>query len=600
MKRIINIIMMLAAAATFASCSGNVDPADLKLSIRADKASIAADGTDAVTFTVSQAGEDVSASSGMHITWECEGKSGELKAGTNTFSTNVPGTYTFSATYSDGKNQYQTEDKVTVTATAVASLTSGWLHKMLAMEFTSVWCTYCPILATAIDNVMWGYPGRIIPVAFHDNSMGEDPMTLPLNGKIYEKVATGEGLPLFALDFRKSSQHIVNEYAKIVSEIDMRMEQHVPDCGVAIETSYDAGKLDVTARFKSDVAAEYRYHIFLIEDAVEGTQAGHEGTDPYVHKNVLTTMSADNVYGSRLNDGKALAPGTEYTAKKSFDIPAGTDISNMTVVVSILDSEDGSAYECDNSNCCKAGQSVGYLYEKDYVPAQYERRVCVMEFTGTWCAQCPEGATTINYLVNKAYKDKAFALAFHNDDEYALPQEQELFKMFKWGGYPAYVTDMRDCGLLNEGGCSTSIEKSLYDEKTQCGASVSCRYNESDGIITVTAGIVSGKEQEYRLAVYVIENKVVGKQTLSTGEVQKDYIHRHVVRKMLSASVKGDNIGTLPARRSEIRKYSFKPDASWNKDNLSVAVLVIDAEGKVNNMAICAAVNGFMDYGQKK
>ena len=172
--------------------------------------------------------------------------------------------------------------------------------------------------------------------------------------------------------------------------------------------------------------------------------------------------------------------------------------------------------------------------------------------------------------------------------------------MFKWGGYPAYVTDMRDCGLLNEGGCSTSIEKSLYDEKTQCGASVSSMYNESDGIITVTAGIVSGKEQEYRLAVYVIEDKVVGKQTLSTGEVQKDYIHRHVVRKMLSASMKGDNIGTLPARRSEIRKYSFKPDASWSKDNLSVAVLLIDAEGKVNNMAICAAVNGFMDYGQKK
>lgn len=593
---------MLAAAAAVASCSGTIDPSDLKLTIIADKTSIVADGTDEVTFTVTQAGEDVTNSSACSISWKSEDLSGKLKAGTRTFSTTVAGTYTFSATYSDGDNQYQTVEKIVVTANAAETIRSGWFHKMLAMEFTSIWCTYCPLLATAIENVSLSYPGRIIPVAFHDNSMGEDPMTLPLNDKIYEKVNTGDGgLPLFALDFRKSSQHIVNEYSKITSEIDMRLEQHVPDCGVAIETSVDAaaGKLNVTARFKSDVAASYRYHIFLTEDGIKGTQAGHEGGSPYIHNNVLRALSSDNVYGNKLNEGKSLAPGTEYTAKKSFDIPADSDISKMNVVVCILDSKDGSAYECDNSNSCAAGESIGYLYDGEYVPVQYERRVCVMEFTGSWCSQCPEGATTINYLVSKAYKDKAFALAFHNDDDFAIPQEQELFKIFKWGGYPAYVTDMRDCGLLNEGGCSASIEKSLYDEPTQCGASVSSKFNESDGTFTVRAGVISGKEQEYRLAIYVVEDKVIGDQTLPTGEVQEDYSHRHVVRKMLSASVKGDNIGVLPISRSESKEYSFEADGSWNKDNLSVAVLVIDAEGKVNNMAICAAVNGSMDAAKE-
>jgi hypothetical protein len=217
-----------------------------------------------------------------------------------------------------------------------------------------------------------------------------------------------------------------------------------------------------------------------------------------------------------------------------------------------------------------------------------------MEFTGTWCAQCPEGATVLNYLVDRQYKGKAFALAFHNNDDYALPQEQELLNIFKWSGYPAFVTDMRDMGLLNEGGCDDSIEKSLYDVPTH--SSVAVTSSVSGTTASVQADIASQSSMNYRIAAYVVEDKVKGEQTQSTGQVQKDYTHRHVVRKMLSANVRGDNMGEIAAGQEKSKTYTFEIDPSWNLANLSVAVLAIDKNGHVNNMAQCAVDGGSMGH----
>lgn len=483
------------------------------------------------------------------------------------------------------------------------SLSTGYAKKMIAMQFTSVGCTYCPILAEAIREVEADHPGEIIPVAFHmDFGDYADPMTLSMNTKFYEKVTTGEGLPMFALNFRKSSQHITNEYAKIVTEIKYQAEKWPAVCGVALSTSYDASArtVEVKACFKSDVARAFRYHIFLVEDGVESYQIGTDEAT-YIHNNVLRAIAGDNVLGARLNSGEILEPGKEYEVVKTMTVGQDWSAENMRVVVAMLDTDDdGRTFCCNNANECALGRSAGYCIEGETPPVEsrFQRKVCVMEFTGTWCAQCPAGATTLNYLVGKAYEGKAFALAFHNNDEYTLPQEQELYAIFKYGGYPAYVTDMCEdlTGLLNEGGCSSTIEKRLYDSETHCGAAVSSTYDAEKKTVTVDASMFSEKTMTYRMAAYVIEDKVTGKQKQSTGEVQEDYTHRHMVRKMLSSSVRGDSLGEVSVEKEASKTYSFTVEDDWNVENLSVAVLILDKDGHVNNMAICAADGGKMDY----
>ncbi len=230
------------------------------------------------------------------------------------------------------------------------------------------------------------------------------------------------------------------------------------------------------------------------------------------------------------------------------------------------------------------------------VGTKFSRRVCVMEFTGAWCAQCPAGATTLDFLVSRTYKGQAFAMAFHNGDDFELPVEKELAKLFKVDAYPSFVTDMRDAGQLNGGGCSDSIEYSLYESETHCSVSVSCSYSETAGCI-VDAMVFSEKEMAYRLAAYVVEDKIKGEQTQADGTKDRDYMHRHVVRSMLSSSVKGDALENLPAGAQGGKKFAFAPDKTWNIDNLSVVVLALDDKGNVNNMATCPVDGGTMGYG---
>lgn len=464
-------------------------------------------------------------------------------------------------------------------------------QKMLGMQFTSVGCTNCPFLSEAIKDVQENMPDKMIPVAFHLDYGGyEDPMTLSVNQKFYDKVNTGDGLPMFALNLRKSSSPIINEYSKIVSEIQLQEGTYPAVAGVSVSTAYDEASrsVEVTARFETSVAGEYRYHIFLVEDGIEDFQVGSDAS-VYVHDNVFRAMAGDNIMGARLNEGNPLAAGKEYVVTKKMTIADGWKPENMRAVVAILNTEDGG-----ETFCCNNVEECALMGNATVEEGRFQRHVCVMEFTGTWCAQCPDGATTLNYLVDRQYKGKAFALAFHNNDIYALPQEQELFKIFGWSGYPAYVTDMRETGLLNEGGCAGSIETSLYDSPTHCGVSVSSSCDA--GKVTVNAKVFAERAMIYRIAAYVMEDKVKGEQTMSTGTVNKDYTHRHVVRKMLSSSVRGESLGKLSAGSEKEKTFEFEVDEDWNIANLSVAVLAIDEAGHVNNMAVCAADGGAMEY----
>lgn len=486
-------------------------------------------------------------------------------------------------------------------------LSSGYARHMIAMQFTSTGCMNCPLLASALKDVVMDYP-NVIPVSFHMDYGGlADPMTLPVNAKFYEKVNTGDGmgLPLFALDFRKSSQHIINEYAKMKSEVESWSKASPAICGVAVETSYDVADraLEVTAKFKADVPGRYRYHIFLVEDGLEYSQAGAEGQS-YIHDNVFRMMLGDNVVGEKLNGGKYLEAGKEYEVTKKVTLPQEWNPANMRVLAMMLDTRDGGeTFSCNNACRCALGESADYAYEGDEkVEPRFQRHVCVMEFTGAWCSQCPAGATTLNYLIDRQYKGKAFALAFHNAsggepiDPFVIPQEQELYNIFALGGYPAYVTDMRDVGLLNEGGCEATIKKSLTKSLTHCGVALECSYDAEAGKARAEARLFSELSSAYRLAAYVVEDKVVGEQKESTGSVRPDYTHRHVVRAMISSNVRGDGLGEVAAGTEAEKTYDFNVDPQWNLENLHVAVLAIDSDGHVNNMAQCAVNGGRMDY----
>lgn len=230
------------------------------------------------------------------------------------------------------------------------------------------------------------------------------------------------------------------------------------------------------------------------------------------------------------------------------------------------------------------------------VVSRFVKHICLMEFTGQWCAMCPEGATIINYYANKVYPDRLHVLAFHNQDDFEIPQESILFNKFNPGAYPGYVVDMSYAGIVSNSQFSEHLNSADKTLNLHCGVAVSS--SVSDGKATVTAKVYSELGSKYRLAVYVLEDKIVAKQNVS-GTYNDNYTHRHVVRQMISASVDGDDMGWIDADAEKSKEYSIALDSSWNQENLEVCVLVIGEDGTVNNTASCLLAGGTADYDRK-
>ena len=332
------------------------------LKIFADKTSIAADGVDCVTFRVMFGSKDVSKEKTMKIVYTISGKNAEMSAGANTFSTAAPGEYVFKATLYSGGN-HTSENEIKVTAAEVAGQKS-YFQKVIGEQFTSVGCVNCPSLSLNIKEVQAQMPGVLIPLSFHMDYNMADPMTIEATSLFYKAYGMS-GLPYFNINMRKQEGGVSREPAGMISAIEDELEMYPATCGVAIETAYDsaAGKVTVTSKITSNVAARHKYHIFLLEDGISATQSGANGD--YIHNNVVRKMFAPDITGMNINKKNPFTPGVEVTAVNSVELEKGWNPDNMRVVVIAMTTADGGVtFNCNNANECSLGGSADYILNK--------------------------------------------------------------------------------------------------------------------------------------------------------------------------------------------------------------------------------------------
>lgn len=593
------VLAFAAALCTFISC-GNIHPDDEvpagTVRIFADKTEIVADGVDVVNLRVMYGSENITSKQTLVITVKSANGEHTLAPGVGCFSTNVAGKYTFTAKYYYG-GDILSDNSVTVEARDSGKGESKYYQKMLGMQFTSVLCPSCPALSKSIEAVQDAYPGRIVNLSFHVSAMGTDPMALRMSDLFFTNLKVSDGLPAFTFNVRKSSDHIVSEYGKIVEEMERQLGNYPASCGVALDTSVEGEEATITVKITSETASAMKYHLFIVEDGLEYDQMGADSD--YRHNNVVRWCKSDNIWGINLNGGKALEPGKEYTTETKVNI-AGLNVANTRVVAVAMSSLDGgNTYGCNNLNECDLGKSAGYVLDEP-VTSNFVKHICVMEFTGQWCAQCPEGARTLQYYSSELYPGIMHVLAFHDSDggadDFEIPEENKLYSMFKYDGYPGYVIDMKDVGVLTSGNFGKQLEARYKSAVAK--TSVQLKSVIEGGKLAVDAELWSKYASEYRLAAYIVEDKIVAKQNVS-GNYQDNYTHRHVVRKMLSSDVRGDALGSVGVDAKKAKTWTADIDPSWNKANLSVCILAIDSDGYVDNVAECTADGGVAVYGLK-
>ena len=236
--------------------------------------------------------------------------------------------------------------------------------------------------------------------------------------------------------------------------------------------------------------------------------------------------------------------------------------------------------------------------------SRFIKQIALWDFTGAWCNFCPGGLRNISFVLtaNPQFTDCVHTMAFHSnsegEDDLALPDGMTDRIMTDMNlisfGFPSFLLDMKIGGTLAEGSnLSNDLKQIAEDYPTYCGVALSSAV--ADGKATVNAKLFSEFDTTWRLAAFVVENKIKYYQ-MDGMQRKENATHNHVVRQIVSASYRGDRLGQVAADAEASKEYVFDIDPVWNLENTYIYVLAIDAEGVVNNMNYCLLNGGESEY----
>lgn len=239
--------------------------------------------------------------------------------------------------------------------------------------------------------------------------------------------------------------------------------------------------------------------------------------------------------------------------------------------------------------------------------SRFQKHIALWEFTGAWCANCPDGYTNMNFILstNPDFTDYVHPMAFHSNkedtDDLAIEETYEIMNGLKVtsNGFPSYSVDMMLGGsLVADVALRDHLYQTIEENPAYCGVAVSSSVEAAEASVQVE--LYSEIDASWRVGVYVVEDKVKYQQN-NNGIYVDSYTHRHVVRTIVSASYKGDRIGgkVTPSDTEISTGYKIAVDPAWNLENTYVYVLAIDSNGYVNNMNYCLLNGAESEYKVK-
>ena len=224
--------------------------------------------------------------------------------------------------------------------------------------------------------------------------------------------------------------------------------------------------------------------------------------------------------------------------------------------------------------------------------SRFERHICVMDLTGTWCTFCPDGMTKLNFYVQKKeWKNITHILAVHDntqgDDPMGIALSSKIMADFGNYGYPMFVIDLRDSGSLTEhvGEIVTGFNRSLDEYPAQCDVKFSSSLEGRN--LSVDVDLFAELAGKYAVSVFLVEDNIIAPQ--KDGSItHQDYNHKHVVRALLNNSYKGDSLGELAAESEGSKTYTYTLPEEWKVEDMTIVAVAITPDGHINNVAVGA------------
>ena len=231
-----------------------------------------------------------------------------------------------------------------------------------------------------------------------------------------------------------------------------------------------------------------------------------------------------------------------------------------------------------------------------FVPSG-NRVVLLEEFTGKGCTQCPKGSREIENLLT-LFPDNLVVVSIHagpfaNPASYPLlgpndlraPQSQDLFNLlspvlFYPTGAVNRTPVIGDMQLsLNQ--WASAISSHLETEPA-IDLSIERNYIPDTRELEVTVSGI-GKQPlsgDIRLSIMLTESNIIDAQDdLEAGGIVLDYVHRHVLRDMMTPSHGITLFNSISTGQTFNQTFTTTIPAEWNADNMEIIAFVSNVQG---------------------
>jgi thiol-disulfide isomerase/thioredoxin len=211
------------------------------------------------------------------------------------------------------------------------------------------------------------------------------------------------------------------------------------------------------------------------------------------------------------------------------------------------------------------------------------RRSLVLDFTGTWCVNCPKMEAAIEQTM-EARPGRIVPVSVHCmsvDPMYVKPLSDDLVRKFGVKAYPSAVVDLDPESLITAQSpelLQSHIDRLLEARGPAAGIRVESTVNE--GGYTLKAEMKAVRDGTYVLAVLVLEDGTVAAQTGGT----TDYVHNNILRSWTEGE-------SLNVKEGDTASCDFTGTVTAK----SRFVVLVLRDGLVDNVIGCAA-GGSVDW----
>ncbi|MBR7027250.1 MAG: Omp28-related outer membrane protein [Bacteroidales bacterium] len=218
---------------------------------------------------------------------------------------------------------------------------------------------------------------------------------------------------------------------------------------------------------------------------------------------------------------------------------------------------------------------------------RFLRKSLVLDFTATWCVNCPAMAQAISGAAALS-GGRIEKIAVYYLDDLQVPAGSALARRFGVQALPHVVSGL-DPALATSVASPDVIyshNKSVLEQSTPAwGMAISSTLSGAE--LNVSIEVTSASDGAFTLGVALVEDGIVASQTGASD----DYVHNCVLRFLLHGTAPADGLGDALGLMSEGDKktVTLKATIAGNPSATRIVAYLMDAAGGLNNVASCMA-----------